>query len=222
MHDFLRAIHAGDLERVRRLLAADASVARRRDPSGASAVQLAAYHGQQEILQAILATGLELDLFEAAVAGDRQRLAELLAARPAAVNEISPDGFPLLGLAAFFGHLELIELLLAAGADPDARATNAMRVAPLNSAAAHRDAGRALAMARLLLDAGADPGAAQAGGWTPLHQAAAAGNRELVELLLARGASVAAASDDGKTPQDMAAERGHPELAQLLAVGRRR
>lgn len=61
-------------------------------------------------------------------------------------------------------------------------------------------------VARLLLDAGADPDARQASGWTPLHSAAHNGNLELVELLLARGADPGAANDDGATVLSMAEE----------------
>ena len=67
-------------------------------------------------------------------------------------------------------------------------------------------------MARLLLDAGADPDARQASGWTPLHSAAHNGDLELVELLLARGADPAAANDDGTTVLSMAEEGGNADV----------
>ena len=81
-------------------------------------------------------------------------------------------------------------------------AKNPLRVQPLHSAAA----GGHTAVARLLLEHGADPNARQEGGFVPLHAAAQAGNDELYELLLASGADQGAATDDGRTAADFRAE----------------
>ena len=73
---------------------------------------------------------------------------------------------------------------------------------PLHSAAA----GGHTAVARLLLEHGADPNARQEGGFVPLHAAAQAGNDELYGLLVASGADQDAASDDGRTVADFRAD----------------
>ncbi len=91
-----------------------------------------------------------------------------------------------------------------------------MRVRPLHSAVAHRQADAALAMAKSLLSHGADVRVAQEGGWTPLHQAAAHCPIQMIELLLSHGAEVNAVSEDGRTPLRMAAENKHEEIAALL------
>jgi ankyrin repeat protein len=59
-----------------------------------------------------------------------------------------------------------------------------MRVHPLHSAAALGD----VEACRMLLDAGADPNAAQQGGYTPLDEAVFNDKDELAALLRARGA----------------------------------
>ena len=41
-------------------------------------------------------------------------------------------------------------------------------------------------------------------GWTPLHDAASMGHKEIVELLLAKGANVNAKNNYGNTPLDLA------------------
>jgi ankyrin repeat protein len=69
---------------------------------------------------------------------------------------------------------------------------------------------------RLLLAHGADVNATQAGGYTPLHQAAAAGLEEMTQMLLAAGANPEARCDQGKTPADYARERGHSAVLALL------
>lgn len=96
--------------------------------------------------------------------------------------------------------------------DPRWRATSS----PLVVAAWQGDA----ALVRLLLGRGADPAKAGAGGFGPLHAAAAGGRVEVVTLLLAARASEA--PSDGPVPaSDLAAAAGHRELAdQLRASGR--
>lgn len=71
----------------------------------------------------------------------------------------------------------------------------------------------------LLLERGADPRRANAHRWTPLHQAAYVGGRQLVRMLLDAGASVeVSARGDGGTPLIVALFWGHREAAELLAV----
>jgi ankyrin repeat protein len=164
------------------------------------------------------ADGRALDLHEAAAIGDRARVEELLRADPAGAAVPTPDGFTALHLAAFFSRdAAIARALVAAGAAVDAPADNDMRVTPLNSAAA----ADAREVAAVLLEAGADADAAQAGGYTALHSAAANGDAALVDLLIGHGAQPGRAADDGRTPADLADERGHPEIAARLHAAAR-
>jgi ankyrin repeat protein len=63
---------------------------------------------------------------------------------------------------------------------------------------------------------GAEVNIAQEGGWTPLHQAAAHGQIEIIKLLLEHKANVNSKSDDGSTPLQMAQNKGYSEAAELL------
>jgi uncharacterized protein len=106
--------------------------------------------------------------------------------------------------------------LLKAGANPNGASRNPMKVAPIHSAAANRDANTGLEMIRMLLDHGAEVNVAQQGGWTPLQEAAAHGNIELVRLLLDHGADKNARAENGKTALDLATDGKHTETVAAL------
>lgn len=195
----------------------DGTVAGAISPEGVSAVMLVAYHGFPELAQRLLEKRADdADIFEAATLGDHRRLEALVSDNEALANALSSDGFSVLGLACFFGHPDCAQVLLDAGADPDASSQDPSQVKPLNSAAACRDEESALKLCTLLLGAGADPSPRQQGGYTPLHQAAAHGQLQLVELLLDHDADVDATSDDGRTPQDMALAGDHTDIVERL------
>jgi hypothetical protein len=106
-----------------------------------------------------------------------------------------------------------VRLLLEHGAHAHQWSHNPQRNQPLHAAIALGDSAETVI---LLLEAGADVNAAQAGGFTPLHQAAAAGKQELVKLLIENGARRDMRCDQGKLPADYARERGHPIVVQML------
>ena len=206
------AVRKGDSVAVEALLDADPALVNARRPDGSSFALFAVYCGHARLVSIFREHGRTLDLFEATAAGDAAAVRALLASDPAAARAVSPDGFPVLGLALFFGHGALADLLLESGADPNAASTNAMKVTPLHAATSRGDA----AMVRKLLERGAHPDARQQGGWTSLHNAAAQGHVEIVRLLRGRGADVSAHTDDGKTAADLAGERDHDILAESL------
>ena len=177
--EFIALILGGDEDAALAALQREAALARARSEQGVSVVCLAVYRQHRRLAAALAAARPELDLFEAACLGDRERAAQLLSADPNALQAVSPDGFGALGYSAFFGHVALLADLLERGADVHAASRNAMRVQPLHSAAAQSDPVKACELARLLLDAGADPNARQQGGFTPLHEAADKGNLAL-------------------------------------------
>jgi uncharacterized protein len=210
--EIFEAIAEGDVDRVRALLDADPAVAGERDDDGVTALLQARYHSRLDMVDLLRPARGELDLYEASSLGDAQRVRGLVDEDPTRVNAYASDGFYPLGLAAFFGHEDVVSLLLERGADVAQRARNTLAVMPLHAAAATNQT----AIARRLLDAGAPPSAAQQDDFTPLHEAAANGNRELVELLLERGADTGATVGDGRTPADLAREKGHSEIVRLL------
>jgi ankyrin repeat protein len=212
----LQTVRAGDISGVERLLESDPSLVNSHDEMGNSALLLALYYGHKEIAQMLLARGAEINIFEATAAGVLPRVKSLLDADPGLIRAYSHDGFTVLHLAAFFGHLGLVEYLLTRNPDVDAVARNPMGVTALHSAAAHYQKNIALAIVKALVGAGASVNAKQAEDFTALHAAAQSGNVELVRFLLDNGADAHSKAAGGKMPYDFAVENGHLDAAELL------
>ena len=209
---FIDAIKAGEFDRVKAMVSAEPDLIDARGRTGDSAILTAVYHRQKEIVNLLVSRGATLDLFEAAAAGEIERVERLLAAAPAEINSYSADGWTPLHLAAFFGHSKITELLLAHGAEVAARSRNANGNTPLHAALA----GNHKFVAGLLMGAGADVDANDAAGWRPLHIAAANNNLDAMKTLIGQGAEIGAANGDGKTALSLAQEKNHRESAAFL------
>lgn len=206
------AIRAGDSPRVAALIDGDSSLLAGGGALGMAPLLVAIYAGKREIAHELIARGAPVDPFIAAALGETERCRELLRADEVMLNMNSPDGWTPLHLAAFFGHLETAEMLLAMGADVAARSANQMHNTPLHAAAA----GKHLEICAALIAKGSDVNATQHGGYTPLHAAAANGDIDLLRLLLAHEAKPNVKSEKGDTPLDMARQRNQPKAAELL------
>jgi ankyrin repeat protein len=206
------AIKAGRADEAARIARENPSLLSARDPNGASPLLIAIYHRKHDIATALAAAKGEIDFFEACALGRVDRLGQLLREDPSLASAHSPDGFPAVGLAAFFGHLDAVRALIAAGADIHAAATNAFKVQAIHAAVASRN----LDIVRTVLEAGADPNAAQQQGFRPIHEAGSSGSRELADLLLQYGADATLTGDDGRNAIDLAREKGHSALATWL------
>jgi len=112
----------------------------------------------------------------------------------------------------------ILERLIQAGADVDTRTPRG--TTPLMSASLH---GSVWAV-RTLLDAGADIGAKDFIGWTPLHFAARSdkktGGMECLNLFLEKGVAVDTRDNGGTTPLMVAAAAGNADgVKRLLEAG---
>ncbi|HEX5936530.1 MAG TPA: ankyrin repeat domain-containing protein [Actinomycetota bacterium] len=210
--ELFAAIEAGDAVRVAAILDADPGLATDRDAAGVSALMRARYRFEPALLEAVRSHVQELDAFEAAALGDVERLRTLLDADPSPAIAYSGDGFTALHFAAFFGSAEATSLLLARGAPVDALGRGWMTGTALHSAVSRARSD----VARILVDAGANPNARQSAGWTPLHAAAHNGDRATVELLLDAGADAAATNDEGRSVLDLATEKGDGETIDRI------
>lgn len=117
-HEIFDVVRAGDTGRLGQLLDADPALATVRNERGHTPVLIAQYHHQHEAVAVLLAKDPDLDIFDAASVGRTARVGELLSRDPTLLEARSNDGFSPLALAAFFGQVETVKLLLARGADP--------------------------------------------------------------------------------------------------------
>lgn len=212
MKEFFEAIQTGRRDDVIGMLDREPGLLKTIDENGLGPYTAAKYSRQDEIASLLLDRGVHLDIFAASMAGKRERVAELLASQADLKDAHSHDGWTALHLAAFFGHKDVAEELLARGAHPQTRSLNAMQNTPLHAAAANRNA----EIAELLIANGADVNAHQHGGWTPLHAAAQNGDAKLAGLLIALGAKKDARADNNQTALDLALTKGHREIVNLL------
>jgi ankyrin repeat protein len=206
------AIRSGDFASVKSLIAADASLSSAKNDSGTSAVLTAVYMGRGEIRDFLIASGAAMELPEAAAVGILARVRELVEKNHAQASSFSPDGFPVVALAAFLGHLEIVQYLAARGAEINASATNGSGYNALTGAVTSGHA----AVVQWLLEHGANANYRYSAGYSPLLTAAANGRLDIAKLLLAHGADPLATTNDGKTPLSLATERNHPEVAALF------
>jgi ankyrin repeat protein len=210
------AIKAGNVDEAMRLAVDNPALLTARDPNGASPVLIALYNQKPAVAEA-LASLRPLDLYEASALGRVDRIQELLQQSPSDASTHAPDGFTPVALAAFFGRVDAVRELIAAGADVNAPAKNPFKVQALHAAVA----GRNMDIVRAVLAAGADPNAPQQAGFRPIHEAASSNNQALAELLMTYGADPALPNDAGVSAVDLAQDKGHAELAALMRAARR-
>ena len=216
--DLLKAARAGDIERVKTLLKADPRLLVARDPMGNTALIIAMNSGHEALADLLCDAGVDPGLHEAAAIGDSDRVRAALERDASLLDTDSPEGFTPLALAAHFGHLEVMRLLIDRGADVNRVATHRIGVTPLHAALFGRQVDAAL----LLIARGADVTLARGGsgwkraGWTALHYAAGMGFSTLVQPLLDRGADPTRADEEGKTPLDVAIEANHADIVDVL------
>ena len=208
----------GDDEAVLAAVRREPELAAARTPQGVSVVCVAMYRQRRGLALALAELRTDLDIFEASCVGDVERVKALLRQDASLIEAVSPDGFGPLGFSAFFGHLPLLQELVSRGANVNAASRNAMKVQPLHSAAACADPATSLQLSRVLLEAGADPNAAQQGGYRPLHEAALHGKVPLIALLLGHGADRSLGNDQGSCPVDLARSSGMVEAVDVLVA----
>ena len=117
-----------------------------------------------------------------------------------------------LALAAEHDHVDVVNFLIAAGADVNKRGN------PLGVTAAYQAAGfNSVRSLQSLADAGADMNlGSSSNGSTPLLIATEANSIAAVKVLVAAGAELNRTNDNGSSPLLLAAELGLVEIVEIL------
>jgi ankyrin repeat protein len=223
------AILQKDLDGLQRLLDAG------RSPDGLSdlretPLELSLRLGEEGFAERLLHHGANPNLgsratetlpLQQAIQAGQPTLVRLLLAHGATVQTRIPHALrmpmnhlddTLLHVAAQGGRLDIVTLLVDAGARMDA--TNRAGLTPME----HAIAGDHVEVTAFFLNAGADLEHRGRIGTTPLHLAALEGSVQTVGLLLQRGARVNTRTRNGSTPLHAAVARGHADIARLLVA----
>jgi ankyrin repeat protein len=125
-------------------------------------------------------------IIRAAKNGDLATVKAILATDPSALNAVDKEGSTLLHCAAWKGHVELVRLLLDAGAPINATSQNShYGTTPLHAAAHANNR----AVAQMLIERGADLKAKNLSGRTPLGETALHKATAVANLLREHGAT---------------------------------
>lgn len=154
----------------------------------------------EDVIRLLLETVCEVDARDElgrsplhwACATGKERLAEMLLARPMIINARSTGGIPIAGA--------------------DVNAVEGRNKTALHLAVAHGNE----SIISLLLRHGADVNARSDGGWTPLHNACDRGSESIVRKLLGAGAKINSQLLNGASPLHAAAQGGHSEVVECL------
>ncbi len=177
----------GNFDRVREVVGQHPLLAHAVATTTEMAVEAGAHTGRKPIVDYLLEQGAPYSLPTAVMRGDTSRVKALLAEDPLRIHERGAHDFALLWYPVIGGGLvELMELLLAAGAEVE-------RQHFLGTTALHWAAmGGEIDLVELLLSNGADPNRVgrkfDPSGQTPLELAEARGHDQVATLLRDRGA----------------------------------
>ncbi|XP_027622312.1 E3 ubiquitin-protein ligase MIB2 isoform X4 [Tupaia chinensis] len=189
---------------------------------GRTALQVAAYLGQVELVRLLLQARAAVDLpddegntaLHYAALGNQPEAARMLLSAGCGVDALNSTRSTALHVAVQRGFLEVVKILCEHGCDvnlPDAHADT-----PLHSAIS-AGAGASGIVEILTEVPGVDVTATNSQGFTLLHHASLKGHALAVRKILARARQlVDAKKEDGFTALHLAALNNHREVAQIL------
>jgi ankyrin repeat protein len=149
------------------------------------------------------------DIHTSVAKGDFEKVKALLENVPDLVKQRNQNYETPLILAAKYGHLEIVRLLISRRADINAQDKNGW--APL-----HYTSWSNSDVAKYLISKGADINLRSTVGESPLFEYINMGNQEMAEFLITQGADINIKNNRGETPLHRAAGEGNKKMVDLL------
>lgn len=207
--NLLKATYRGDLEQVKALIKkeVDVNFIDKYDFNAYPALKIAARMGNLDVVMTLLEAGAD-------------------------VNQFKPSNNRNILMSAAQGcHFDIAKTLIDNGADVKAvdiygNTALHLTIDPDSDFKTHPDYDYSETMpkdsyiktAETLINAGANIGAANKDGNTPLHFTAEKGNPGVAKLLLEKGALLDSVNNDGKTPLQVIAEKEIPNAEHLITA----
>lgn len=147
--------------------------------------------------------------------GDVHSIKQRILSDPKYLHARDEDGDTPILLAACSSKLEIVELLIRHGANPNDCGNDGYNCLLMATESEEKES---MAILKLLISAGASVLATGINGWTPLHMAASYGHVEKAKLFIDAGADIDQRTeiDGGHTPLMEAASRGWADVVRLL------
>ena len=214
------ASQRGHTETVRYLVGLPEVELNQRDAGNHNALHLAAVNKHTDVVQVLIDAGADIDtqnyegrspLHDACGAGELD-VVKMLVRAGARVCATDEEGRTCLMLAARLGHTETVRYLVGLPeVELNHRDTESNYTA-LHLAAIHMCTDVVL----VLIDAASDMDTQNHEGRSPLHDACAFGELDIVKMLVRAGAGVRATDDEGCACLMLAACSGHTETVRYL------